>query len=115
MALKIEDLRRAPQGAQWVSPERICVSADDEVVACDDTRAVRLLVGAGGSIPVSEAEQYGLVAHDEPLVADASAEQPPPDAGAPASQEPQPEVDPEEKAAAPDEDKGRKGLRNKGR
>jgi hypothetical protein len=40
----------------------LCLTADGEVVSQDDPRAVRLLVGVGGTIPASEAARYGLIA-----------------------------------------------------
>lgn len=62
MGLNIETLRKAAEGAMYVSDQRLCVSAEGELVAEDDARAVRLLVGAGGSIPAREAAAYGLIA-----------------------------------------------------
>ena len=65
MALKIENLIRKPEGAMYVAPERLCVTADDELCDENDVRAVRLLVGKGGSIPATEAARYGLIATAE--------------------------------------------------
>ena len=62
MALNIDSLRREAAGAMWVSPARVCLTAEGGLVDCEDTRAVKLLVGEGGSLPVTEAERYGLVA-----------------------------------------------------
>jgi len=61
MALEIKTLRMQAQGAMYVSPARICVTADGELCDENDTRAVRLLVGKGCAIPASEAAQYGLI------------------------------------------------------
>jgi hypothetical protein len=61
MGLEIETLRKAAEGAMYVSPARLCVTADDELCAEDDQRAVRLLVGKGGSIPAKDAARYGLI------------------------------------------------------
>ena len=65
MGLKIEELRRGPEGGMYVSPVRLCVTADGELCDENDPRAVRLLVGQGGSIPAREAAQYGLIATAE--------------------------------------------------
>lgn len=92
--LTIDELRRPAAGGMWVSPARLCVSAAGEVVACDSPAAVRLLVGEGGSIPVAEAERYGLVG-----MADAPAATPPEPVAPAASTEA------EEKAQQPAEDK----------
>lgn len=61
MGLEIRDLKRPATGAMYVSPARICVTADGALVDEDDQRAVRLLVAAGGELPVEEARRYGLV------------------------------------------------------
>lgn len=63
--LKINELRREPEGAMYVAPARLCVTADGEVCSQDDPRAVRLLVAEGCSIPASEAAQYGLIGSPE--------------------------------------------------
>lgn len=65
MAFKIEDLRSAPSGAMYVSPERICLTADGELCEETDTRAVTLLVAKGSEIPAAEAAKYGLIASAE--------------------------------------------------
>jgi len=65
MAFKIEELRKLPDGAMYVSPERICVSADGELCDETDPHAVRLLVAKGGEIPAAEAAKYGLIARTE--------------------------------------------------
>ena len=65
MAIKINELRREPEGAMYVAPERLCVTEDGEVCSQEDPRAVRLLVGKGCSIPASEAAQYGLIGSPE--------------------------------------------------
>lgn len=62
MGFTIEDLRREPAGAMYVSPARICVTADGELCEETDPRAVRLLVAKGCEIPAAEAAQYGLIA-----------------------------------------------------
>lgn len=49
-------------GEAYVSPVRIAVTADGRLVTDDDPDAVAILVGAGGSLPWSVAEAYGLVA-----------------------------------------------------
>lgn len=56
------DLQREPEGAFYVAPERLCVTADGEVTDQDDPLAVRLLVGKGGQLPIAEARRYGLIA-----------------------------------------------------
>jgi len=84
------DLIRSPaQGANWVSPARVCLTADGALVSCEDSRAVKLLVGEGGSLPVAEAERYGLVAHRDVAASTADG----------------PEATPDQKAQEPPEDK----------
>jgi hypothetical protein len=61
VALNINRLKQEVPTGDYVSPERICVTADDEIVACDDPRAERLLVGEGSVLPRAEAERYGLI------------------------------------------------------
>lgn len=61
MALELERLRKAPEGGEYVSDVRICITDDGEIVACDDPRAARLLVGEGSTIPAPEAAKYGLI------------------------------------------------------
>ena len=61
MVLNVELLRREAQGAMWVSPARVCLTANGGLVDCEHVTAVKLLVGEGGSLPVAEAERYGLV------------------------------------------------------
>lgn len=62
MALDINTLRKAAEGAMYVSPVRLGLTADGELCEDTDERCVTLLVGAGGSIPASEAAKYGLIA-----------------------------------------------------
>lgn len=77
MAFEIIDLKRQPEGAMYVAPARLCVTADGEVCSQDDPRAVRLLVAEGCSIPAREAAQYGLIGSPEaaapPVAEDAPA------------------------------------------
>lgn len=61
MTLKIDELRRPPDGAFYTSPARICVTAAGALVECTDPKAARLLVGEGGQIPVDEARLHGLI------------------------------------------------------
>lgn len=62
MALRIDTLKDARSSRDvFVSARRLLVTADDEVVEADDPRGIRLLVGAGSSIPMRVAEAYGLV------------------------------------------------------
>lgn len=56
------DLQREPEGAFYVAPERLCVTADGRVTDQDDPAAIRLLVSKGGQIPIEEARRYGLIA-----------------------------------------------------
>lgn len=81
MALDIATLRRERDGAFYVSPARICLTAGDELTGEDDPLAVRLLVGAGGSIPAAVAEHYGLIGapSTEPVEASSKAVRPPAD------------------------------------
>lgn len=62
MALNINAVQLDVPNGDYVSPARICVTADGELVSADDPRGVRLLVGEGGTLPRSEAERYGLIA-----------------------------------------------------
>jgi len=101
MALNINSLRRDAEGAMYVSPARICVTEDGTLVSQDDPAAVRLLVGEGGSLPVTVAELYGLVGKPET---------------APQAEfysEPDEPSEPEEKEQKPPATKARRGLRNK--
>ena len=66
MALTIEDLRKKKDGARYVSPQRLYVTAEDELCAAGDPAAVKLLVGEGGVIPNALAAKYGLIAGAEP-------------------------------------------------
>lgn len=66
MALKIEELRKAQDGAMYTSPKRLCATADGELCECDDPEAVKLVVGEGCEIPNAEAAKYGLIAGEEP-------------------------------------------------
>lgn len=62
MALKIDELRgQGSTRSQFVSRKRLYLTAADEVVEAGDPEARRLLVAAGGSIPATVAEAYGLV------------------------------------------------------
>lgn len=61
MALTIEELRKAADGAMYTAPARICVTADDELCEETDPRAARLLVGKGCQIPARVAAHYGLI------------------------------------------------------
>lgn len=50
------------QGEMWISDRRIFVTVDrSRAVSAEDPAAAFLLVGEGGSLPMSEAIQYGLV------------------------------------------------------
>lgn len=75
MAIEINRLRKSPENGEYVSDMRICITEDGEIVACDDPRAARLLVGEGSTIPAPDAARYGLIVE----VAEAPAE--PDDAG----------------------------------
>jgi len=66
VTLEINELRQKATGGMYVSPERICVTADGVICDEQDPRAVRLLVGKGGSIPATEAARYGLIADAAP-------------------------------------------------
>jgi len=61
MELSIATLRGEIAGGQWISPRRLCVTSDGRIVTEDDPAAAFLLVGAGGSLPMAEAERYGLL------------------------------------------------------
>lgn len=66
MAFNIESARRPADGGFYVSPVRISITEDGELVEPDDVRAAFLLVGEGGSLPIAEAERYGLIGGKEP-------------------------------------------------
>jgi hypothetical protein len=76
MALNIEELRKPRDGAMYVSPERLCLTADGELCSEDDPKAVKLLVGKGGEISTAEATKYGLIADGEPQAAATPPESP---------------------------------------
>lgn len=78
----------------YVSPIRLGLTAEDELCEDTDVRCVRVLVGAGGSIPAYEAAKYGLIdagpaavlAAASTAIAEADAEQGSADAPAEAEQ-----------------------------
>jgi hypothetical protein len=76
MALNIEELRKPRDGAMYVSPERLCLTADGELCSEDDPKAVKLLVGKGGEISTADATKYGLIADSEPQAAATPVEAP---------------------------------------
>lgn len=78
--LDINSLRKQADGAYYVSPVRICITADGELVDELDPRAVTLLVGAGCSIPRAEAEKYGLIGEPPALKVEEPVEEPKPKA-----------------------------------
>lgn len=45
----------------WTSDRRLYLNAEGEAVEADDPTRIKLLVAAGGSIPLADAERYGLV------------------------------------------------------
>lgn len=45
----------------WTSNRRLYLDKDGKVVEADDPTRQSLLVAAGGSIPLADAERYGLV------------------------------------------------------
>ena len=61
MAIEIDQLQKEPDGGFYISPARLCVTANDEVCACDDPAAVKLLVGEGGALQNEDARRYGLL------------------------------------------------------
>lgn len=81
MGFEISELRRQPEGAMYVAPERLCVTADGTITSEDDPLAVRLLVAKGAAIPAREAAEYGLIAEEdaveEPSDVDEAAEEAP--------------------------------------
>lgn len=58
----------------FVSDKRLYLDADGNVVNERDSRRVRLLVGAGGSMPRADAERYGLVKTEAVEVEDGGAD-----------------------------------------
>ena len=72
MALLINTLRGTVDGGLYVSDVRLGLTVEGDVVSAEDTRSVRLLVGVGGSLPIAEAERYGLLdtPADEPSLAE---------------------------------------------
>lgn len=45
----------------WTSDRRLYLNAEGKAVEADDPTRIKLLVAAGGSIPLADAERYGLV------------------------------------------------------
>lgn len=45
----------------WTADRRLYLDKDGKAVEADDPARVSLLVAAGGTIPLSDAERYGLV------------------------------------------------------
>ena len=45
----------------WTSDRRLYLDKDGKVVEADDPTRQSLLVAAGGTIPLADAERYGLV------------------------------------------------------
>lgn len=62
MALTI---RLRKEGAHWVSPARLYLTADGRVVGEGDPEAAYLLVPEGGVLTDEEAERYGLTGMPE--------------------------------------------------
>lgn len=50
----------------WISDRRLYLTADGQVVGASDPRKHRLLVPAGGALPLVEAQRLGLVADAAP-------------------------------------------------
>ena len=74
MALEITTQGRIESGG-FISAARLCLTADNQLVQADDPRAVRLLVGEGGSLPLDVAERYGLVVREQDAVITTAAPQ----------------------------------------
>ena len=68
MALVIDEIRQRVDGPgeAYVSPVRLCLTADERVVEDTDPDAVILLVPKGGTLPKAVAEKYGLVGEPTP-------------------------------------------------
>lgn len=45
----------------WTSDRRLYLNADGAVVEADDPSRVSLLVAAGGTIPLADAERLGII------------------------------------------------------
>lgn len=54
--------------AEWIAPERLYLTADNRVVTGHGPERVKLLVAAGGRLPMTVALAYGLVVPDPPPV-----------------------------------------------
>lgn len=52
--------------AMWTSDRRLFLTADGRAVEASDPTKARLLVSAGGQIPLAQAEALGLVAPAAP-------------------------------------------------
>lgn len=52
---------RTQNKALWISDKRLYLTADDQVVGEKDPRKLTLLVAAGGSITIAQAQRYGLL------------------------------------------------------
>ena len=47
--------------AMWTSPDRLYLDKSGNVVGAKDPNRVKLLVAAGGQLPLEDAKRYGLV------------------------------------------------------
>lgn len=45
----------------WTADRRLYLNAEGQAVEADDPTRIKLLVAAGGSIPMADAERYGLI------------------------------------------------------
>jgi hypothetical protein len=58
----IIDLEATPMASNmWTADRRLYLDQDGKVVEADDPNRASLLVAQGGSIPLADAERYGLV------------------------------------------------------
>jgi hypothetical protein len=54
----------AREQVRWTADRRLYLDANDRVVEANDPTRVKLLVSAGNTIPLADAQRYGLVSND---------------------------------------------------
>jgi hypothetical protein len=70
----VVDLEAEPMASNlYTSDRRLYLNAEGKVVEADDPTRVSLLVNAGGTIPMADAEKYGLTNPIAPAPAKARA------------------------------------------
>lgn len=60
----------------WTSDRRLYLDKDGKVVEADDTTKQSLLVAAGGTIPLADAQRYGLITVTPAIITPVAPSQP---------------------------------------